>query len=217
MSHSRPIRLLAAAALPCLLWSFALAAGAPADQSPAPSDPRIIPAAAPAGLPALPSTPDSATREAAAAAAAAKANIDVNDGWARATPGNATTAAVYLRIVSVKDADRLIGAKTAMADKSEVHTSATVNGAMRMTPVPNLAIPAGGTVTFSPAGNHIMLTGLKAPLRQGDSFLVTLDFEKAGAHTAVVRIAAANAMGPPPAAAASRDITSGATEPANDR
>jgi copper(I)-binding protein len=142
--------------------------------------------------PALPPTPDAAAREAAAAAAAAKANIEVTDGWTRATPANATTAAVYFRIVSVKDADRLIGAKAAYAEKTEIHTTTTTGGTARMAPVTAVPIPAAGTVGFTPAGNHLMLTGLKAPLRQGDSFLVSLDFEKAGSHTTVVRIAAAN-------------------------
>jgi copper(I)-binding protein len=208
MPHSRrSLALFAAAILPCLTWGGVQAAQAPAAPTlPAPT------------LPALPATPESAAREASAAAVAAKANIDVTEGWTRATPGNATTGAVYLRIVSVKDADRVIGAKTAIAEKAELHTSTTVNGAMRMAPAPAIAIPAGGSVGFTPAGAHIMLTGLKAPLRQGESFLVTLDFEKAGQHTAVVRVAAANAMGPPPVGSAgNRDITSGATQPQNPR
>jgi periplasmic copper chaperone A len=209
MPHSRrSLGLLAATVLPCLIWGGVQAAQAPA------APPAAAPVLPAPGLPSLPSTPDSAAREASAAAAAAKANIDVNEGWTRATPGNATTAAVYLRIISVKDADRLIGAKTAMAEKAELHTSTMANGTMRMTPAAAIAIPAAGTVAFTPAGAHIMLTGLKAPLRQGESFLVTLDFEKAGQHSAVVRVAAANAMGPPPlGSGANRDITSGATQP----
>ena len=170
------------------------------------------------GLPALPPTPEGAAREAAAAAAAAKANIEVTDGWSRATPANATTAAIYFRVVSVKDPDRMIGAKSAMAEKAEMHSTTNTGGTARMAPVTAVAIPAAGTVGFSPAGNHIMLTGLKAPLRQGDSFLIQLDFEKAGTHNVVVRIAAANALGPPQAAATgARDITSGATQQAPAR
>jgi copper(I)-binding protein len=171
-------------------------------------------ATAPGTAPALPPTPDAAAREAAAAAAAAKANIEVTDAWTRATPANATTAAIYLRIVSVKDADRLIGAKAAMAEKAEIHTTTNQGGTARMTPVTAVPVPAAGTVGFTPAGTHLMLTGLKAPLRQGDSFLTQLDFEKAGTHTVVVRIGAANALGPPaPPSTAARDITSGATQP----
>jgi copper(I)-binding protein len=172
-------------------------------------------AQAAADLPSMPgvSTPDAAARAAAAAAAAAKANIEVADGWTRATPGNATTAAVYLRITSVKDPDRLIGAKAAAAERAEIHTTTTQNGAARMAAAPAIAVPGGGTVNFAPTGAHIMLTGLKAPLRQGDSFLVQLEFEKAGTLTTVVRIAAANAMGPPPPRTAGRDMTSGASQP----
>ena len=196
---------LAAAAVPFLMWGAAMAGQAPALHQHA--------AVAPPGLPGLPSTPDGAAREAAAAAVAAKANIDVLDGWTRATPGNATMAAVYLRIASVKDPDRLIGAKAAMAEKAEIHTTTTAGGTARMAPVASLPVGGGQTVAFTPAGNHIMLSGLKAPLRQGESFLITLDFEKAGPHTAVVRVGAANAMAPPPSPSASRgDMTSGATQ-----
>jgi copper(I)-binding protein len=173
-------------------------------------------AQAAADLPSLPGAPapDAAARAAAAAAAAAKANIEVAEGWTRATPGNATTAAVYLRITSVKDPDRVIGAKAAAAERAEIHTTTTQNGTTRMAAVPAVAVPGGGTVTFAPTGAHIMLTGLKAPLRQGDSFLVQLEFEKAGTHTAVVRIGAANATAAPPPRTAGRDMTSGASQPA---
>lgn len=177
--------------------------------------------AALAQTPALPNPAAAPGNDAAArAAATAKANVDVTDGWTRATPGNATTAAVYLRIINVgKEPDKLIGVGVGAAQKAELHTGTMANGVMRMEMVPAVVIPAGGTVTFSPAGNHIMLIGLKAPLKEGESFLVTLDFEKAGKETAVVKIAGANAMGPPAPAKAgnTRDVTSGATQPPPSR
>ena len=195
MLNSRRFALCASAAV--LVWGSALAAQAPAGD-----------------LPAMPNTPDAAARAAVAAATAAKANIEVADGWTRATPGNATTAAIYVRILSVKDPDRLIGAKAAAAEKAEIHTTTNQNGTARMAATPAVPIAGGATVTLGPAGSHIMLTGLKAPLRQGDSFLVSLEFEKAGSHTAVVRIGAANATGAPPPRLNARDMTSGATQPA---
>ncbi len=35
-------------------------------------------------------------------------------------------------------------------------------------------------IAFAPGGYHIMLTGLKAPLKTGDSFPLTLTFAGAG-------------------------------------
>jgi copper(I)-binding protein len=43
-----------------------------------------------------------------------------------------------------------------------------------------LEIPAGGSVILAPGGYHLMMTGLKAPFKQGASVPVTLVFEKAG-------------------------------------
>ena len=170
--------------------------------------------AQPAAPTEVPATPAAAA--AARAAAAAKANIDVTDAWARATPGNATTAAIYLRIINVgKEPDKLIGAQVGAAQKADLHTGSMANGVMKMDAVAAIVIPAGGTVIFSPAANHIMLSGLKAPLKEGESFLIKLSFEKAGSHTAAVKILAANAMGPPAQASAGnpRDTTSAVTQP----
>jgi len=43
-----------------------------------------------------------------------------------------------------------------------------------------LSIEPGKTVKLAPGGHHLMLLGLKSPLKQGDKVPVTLEFEKAG-------------------------------------
>jgi copper(I)-binding protein len=65
---------------------------------------------------------------------------------------------------------------------------------MKMRQIDRLALPAGKTVQLSPGGYHLMLLGLKAPLKAGDSFPLTLKFEKAGEVTVKVRVEAAGAM-----------------------
>lgn len=182
------------------LAALAIASLLLAGAAPAPVQVPTPPAPAPAApaAPALPATPDAAAREATAAANAAKANIEVGEAWTRATPANATTAAVYLRISSVKDADRLIGAKVWNSDKAEIHNTTTVNGQAKMALATPLAIAGASRVAFAPGGLHVMLTGLRAPLRQGDSFLIALEFEKGGTQTTAVRVAAANANAAPP-------------------
>ena len=42
-----------------------------------------------------------------------------------------------------------------------------------------VALDPGKPVTFAPGGYHVMLMGLKAPLKVGDSFPLTLTFEHA--------------------------------------
>ena len=51
---------------------------------------------------------------------------------------------------------------------------------MKMRPVGPLPIEPGKPVTLAPGGYHIMLSGLKRSLKQGDSFPITLSFAKAG-------------------------------------
>ncbi|MEG8019573.1 copper chaperone PCu(A)C [Sphingomonas sp. LR55] len=54
-------------------------------------------------------------------------------------------------------------------------------GVMRMRQlVDGLAVPAGGTATLAPSGNHIMLIGLKSPLKAGERVPATLRFARGG-------------------------------------
>src|SRR5688572_30699327 len=201
---------LAAAAFAALLAVWSSPSGYAQAPTPLPP-PGTPPATTPAPeTPAAPGAPGEEAR-ARAAAMAAKANIDVTDAWTRATAGNATTANVYLHLVSAKDADRLIGLEVSNAARIDVREP-TDQGAAKGTAQPSVDVPAGGTVNFAPGMRYLMLSGLKAPLREGESFLLTLRFDKGGSQTAVVRVLNANASGPPQSTAArSGDTTAGAT------
>lgn len=102
-----------------------------------------------------------------------------------------TTGAVYFRGIRNTGAvaDRLLSASTPAAASVEIHRMQMVKGGqgevMQMRALPSLEIPAGATVAMkhgTPEGHHLMLIGLKAPLKDGDRFPVTLTFEKAGTH-----------------------------------
>ena len=135
-----------------------------------------------------------------ASAALAQTNqVEVTNAWARATPGNATNGAAYATIQS-PTADRLVSVSTPAAKKAELHTMSMQGMVMRMRPLNGLDIPAGQPVALKPGGEHIMLLGLTHPLREGQSFPLTLDFEKAGARTVTVTVEKAGATGPGAAA-----------------
>jgi copper(I)-binding protein len=51
---------------------------------------------------------------------------------------------------------------------------------MRMRQVDAIEVKPGAMVTLAPGGLHVMLVGLKQPLKQGDKVPMTLWFEKAG-------------------------------------
>lgn len=101
--------------------------------------------------------------------------------WSRATPGGARVGAGYLVIENTGPApDRFVGAETELSDKVELHETRVAEGVARMLPVAGIAIPPGGRIEMKPGGYHLMLTGLKRPLKEGERFSGTLVFEKAG-------------------------------------
>jgi copper(I)-binding protein len=135
----------------------------------------------------------------ASAALAQPSQLDVSNAWARATPGNAENGAAYVTIHS-PTADRLVSAASPAAKKAELHTMSMQGMVMKMRPLAGLDIPAGQPVALKPGGEHIMLLGLHQPLREGQSFPLTLNFEKAGSRTVTVTVEKAGAAGPGPAA-----------------
>jgi copper(I)-binding protein len=120
--------------------------------------------------------------------------VEVQKPWARATTGS--TGAAYFRVVNKgAAADRLIALKTPVAEKAELHEDRMKDGIMEMRPIGPLPIEAGKSATLKPGAGHVMLIGLKQPLKQGESFPLTLSFEKAGDVTVVVHVEGAGAMG----------------------
>src|SRR5436190_12616891 len=123
----------------------------------------------------------------ASAALAQPSQLEVNNAWAGATPGKAENGAAYVTIQS-PTADRLVSASTPVAKKAELHTMSMQGMVMKMRPISGVDIPAGQPVSLKPGGEHIMLMGLNEPLREGQSFPLTLTFEKAGAREVTVAV-----------------------------
>jgi copper(I)-binding protein len=105
--------------------------------------------------------------------------------------GMGATSAVYMKLVNEgREADRLIGAQTDVAEVVEIHETQAEGDVMKMQHLPNgLEIPAEGEVELQPGGYHVMLIDLKRDLKEGDEISVVLEFEKSGKKTvqAVVR------------------------------
>ncbi len=130
-------------------------------------------------------------------ASAQTGQIEVGNAWARATPGGSKVGAAYLTIQS-PTADRLVAVSSPIAKKVGLHTMTMSGTVMQMRPVAAIDIPAGQPVTLAPSGLHVMLEGLKKPLSPGQSFPLTLTFEKAGKRTVDVAIQKVGAMKPMP-------------------
>jgi copper(I)-binding protein len=119
--------------------------------------------------------------------------IAISDAWSRATPPGAKTGVVYLTVTDTGAADSLTAVETPVAEMAMLHESKTVDGISQMRPVEAAPVSADAPLKLAPGGYHIMLEGLKAPLKAGDSFPVTLTFAQAGAVTATVEIRALGA------------------------
>jgi copper(I)-binding protein len=123
------------------------------------------------------------------------AEIEVKDAWTRATVGEVASAAVFMTIAS-PTGDRLVAASTPVAAKTDLMTMHVDSDAMTMAYVEDIPIPRRTRVSLDPSGMHVWLADLNQPLRNGESFPLTLEFEKAGRRE--VRVAIIGPAAAPP-------------------
>ncbi len=124
-------------------------------------------------------------------------DLTIRQAWSRASANGAQTGVVYLEIQNGgAAADKLLGASTPVADMAHLHSTEMQGDMASMKMMDTLDLPAGQTVVLKPQATHLMLMGLKQTLRKGESFPVTLRFEKAGSVEVPVKIEAAGALAP---------------------
>ena len=125
-----------------------------------------------------------ATAFAAAAHGAKAGDIAIDHPFATPSIAGAPNGAAYLASIENKGAvaDRLVRASTPAAARVELHTMAVdAQGVMRMREIDGIALAPKAKVQMKPgAGLHMMLIGLKEPLKEDASFPLTLEFERAG-------------------------------------
>ncbi len=127
----------------------------------------------------------------------AQNTVKVEGAWARPTVQGQGAGGGFLKITGGAAGDRLVSGSTTISKAVELHTMSMDGDVMRMRQVPAIEVPAGGMVELKPGGLHVMFMGLKQPLKAGDSFPLTLRFEKAGEVKVDVKVSAQ-----PPAGAA---------------
>ncbi len=109
----------------------------------------------------------------------AHAQVAVDAPWVRATVPQQTATGAFMRLTASRDL-RLIGARSDVAQNTEVHEMAMQGQMMRMREVAAVPLPRGQAVALAPGGYHVMLIGLKRPLSAGEQVTLTLVFEDAG-------------------------------------
>ena len=107
--------------------------------------------------------------------------IEIHDPWARASLGQTGTSAVYMTLeTSGQQSDRLIAAASRAAAGAALHTHVMEGGVARMRPAAAIEVAPGAPTVLAPGGLHIMLTGLRHKLVEGETLPLRLTFERAG-------------------------------------
>ena len=120
-------------------------------------------------------------------------DISAERAWARATAPGQESGGVFLTIRGGGAPDRLVGGSSPAARTVEIHTM-TMDGSVRRQA--SIDVPPDGLVKLEPGGTHLMLVGLAAPLAQGRSFDLALDFAEAGRKQVRVEVLPIGATGP---------------------
>jgi periplasmic copper chaperone A len=110
-------------------------------------------------------------------------DVRIEHPYATPSVPGASNGAAYIATLenTGKQPDRLLRASTPAAARAELHTMNMDDGVMRMREVDAIALAPGAAVKMRPGqGYHFMLMGLKKPLKEGDSFPMTLEFERGG-------------------------------------
>lgn len=111
-------------------------------------------------------------------------DVMLRNAWSRVSTGTQQPGVVYVEITNTGSRDdALIGLATPAAMMPMLHRTVVENGVSSMPHVMRIDLPAGQTVRLTPGDYHAMLMGLVAPLKEGDRFPVTFQFEQAGAAT----------------------------------
>jgi periplasmic copper chaperone A len=107
------------------------------------------------------------------------AQVDVKDGWVRATVAQQKATGAFMQLTAVKNT-RLVQVSTPVAGVAEIHEMSMADNMMRMRPLTaGLDLPAGKTVELKPGGYHLMLMDLKQAIKEGDEVPLTLVLEGA--------------------------------------
>ncbi|WP_238163837.1 copper chaperone PCu(A)C [Kribbella pittospori] len=126
------------------------------------------------------------------AAAVSTPSVLVEDAWVRATTGakDTTMTAAFMSLTNPGNTDiKLTSATSPVAGVVQLHEIASKDGKMIMQEKPGgITVPATSHTHLSPGGDHIMLMGLKQPLKPGDEVPLTLTFSDNTTHDLTVPV-----------------------------
>lgn len=108
--------------------------------------------------------------------------LTVQDAWARSARIGGNGAAYFIIDNKTATNDTLLSVSSEIAAATEIHMSmGDDNGVMSMQMQKSIPVPARSQVEFKPGGLHVMFVSLTRILQIGDTIIITLNFENAGA------------------------------------
>jgi uncharacterized protein YcnI len=117
-----------------------------------------------------------------AKAAAPAGSIEIVAPWTRPAASAGGNGAGYMKITNTgTEADVLMGGASEAAERVEVHeTTIDDKGVASMKKLDAVELKSGQSIELKPTGMHLMLIGLKQPLKEGGTLKAQLNFKKAG-------------------------------------
>ncbi len=111
------------------------------------------------------------------AASRASDVVSVINPYVRAVPPGQKITAAFLQLANSSDSKHsLVAASSTAADVLELHSHIHENGMMKMRRIDKIEIPAKAKTELKPGTLHIMLIGLKNPLKPGQEVSIILKF-----------------------------------------
>ena len=129
------------------------------------------------------------------ATAAVHAQVVVDKPWVRTTVAQQTTTGAFMTLTSAKGG-KLVSASSPIAASVEVHEMKMDGDVMKMRPVDALPLPAGKPVELKAGAYHMMLMGLKAPVKAGDVVPIKLVVEDAKGQRTTTDVKAVAQLAP---------------------
>lgn len=106
----------------------------------------------------------------------------LRDGWVRLLPVAMPMTAGFGHIDnSCSTPVTIVGASSPAFEDVSLHETRVVDGVSRMRAVPELVVPADGSMTLEPGGLHLMLMQPRAALQAGST--IEIEFELKGGGT----------------------------------
>ncbi len=115
---------------------------------------------------------------AASASTLAQSTPQVSAAWVRGMVAGQGATGAFL-VIDAAEPVSLVGARSPVAASAQVHEMAMEGTVMKMRPAPAVRIEPGHRLELKPGGYHIMLMGVRSPLKAGERVPLSLEFERA--------------------------------------